>query len=152
MGFRTDARTAFASLLAAFAADFNTTAPAKSKIQSTHRARPGSYRPPCLFVGSIREPRIDHTMGLRERNMTIELVLVQGQYDNEETSDRQDVLVDAFHDWLTARPHAISTNTVMNQVSTEDAEIVIATTNGATVRYFATVVSVNADISEARNP
>ena len=151
MGFRTDARTAFASLLAAFAADFNASAPAKSKIQSTHRARPGSYRPPCLYVGEIREPRIEHTMGLRNRDMTIELVLMQGQYDNEQTADRQDVLVDAFHDWLTARPHAIGPNIVMNQVSTDDAEITVAT-NGAPVHYFATVFSVNADISEARNP
>lgn len=146
--FRQSKRAGYQTLLEAFMADFNSTALGKEKLIGTFRARPPSFNPPLAYVGTFREPAISHVMGLRTRQTRDELVLVQGLYDNFETVDRQDKLVDAFLDWLTANPHAAGANTVTQAVSTEDVELQLKT--DAPV-YFATVVVVESDIAEGRD-
>lgn len=144
--FRQDRRSGYAALLAAFANDYNLTATSKNKIVQISRVRPATFNPPTVYVGTFTEPTIRHAEGVRNRFARDQLVLVQGLYDNAETADRQDVLVDTFIDWLTAHPEAAGANTVTEAVSTEDVELAIGT-----ISYFATIVTVTSDTAEGRD-
>lgn len=143
--FRHDFRTALASLLDSFRAA-NTTL-----LSQTYRARPASFHPPLAYIGTLVEPRIDFTSGLRTRLVRAQIALVQGQYDNAETADRLDVLSDTFLDYLTANPHAINARSVLTPTSAEDVELEIRGTDGKpSVYYAATLVTVESDMAEGR--
>lgn len=144
--FRQDVRSAFAGLLDSFKAANPTL------LQQTYRARPGSFHPPLGYVGLINEPSIQHMSGVRRRQVRVQLVLVQGLYDNAETSDRQDVLADTFLDYLTANPHAINGRSVIDVPSMEDVELTIqAAADKPPLVYAATLVTVESDLVEGRN-
>lgn len=145
MGFRVVRRAAYAAMLANFANDFNPTADDKSKIVQISKVRPGTFNPPTIYVGLFSEPTISHREGVRTSAARDQLVVVQGLYDNAETADRQDLLADAFKEWLTANPHAVA-GSVMEQVSAEDVELAIGPTS-----YFATILTVTVDIAEGRD-
>lgn len=78
---------------------------------------------PAIYVGTHNE-NIRHTAGLRIRTMEPQLVLVGKPTGSEtEISDEMDTLVDEFLDYLTAHPHAISSNTVTSPTSVRDVEL-----------------------------
>lgn len=143
--YRADKRTAYAAGLASFANTWNGTHSDKAKIIQISRIRPATFNPPTIYVGLFSEPLIANREGVRTRMARDQLVLVQGLYDNGETADRQDPLVDAFLDWLTANPHLIP-ETVTEPVATEDVELAVGPTS-----YFATIVTVTSDIAEGRD-
>lgn len=135
MGFRTDMRTAAFTLLQGF----KTANP--SLLQHIYSARPGSLHPPCAFIGSIGEPEIGRTAQIRSRAPRVTIFFVQGAYDNAETADRQDVIVDAFLDYADERIHAAGANTLTEMTSTEDVELEHRGPNGP-VYYPATQVTL----------
>lgn len=143
--FRADLRTALHTLLDSF----HTANP--TLVQHTYRARPGSFHPPLAYVGLFTEPTIRFTSGLRTRLLRVQLVLVQGLYDNAETADRQDVLADSFLDYLTANPHAVNPRSVLTPTGMEDVELVVpAVGDKPAIPYAATIVTVETDMAEGR--
>lgn len=138
--YRADARTAVDGFLTAFQAANPTL------LFSTYRARPGSLHPPCAFVGDFREPSIGLDMSIVTRQPQIEVWLVQGEYDNAETMDRQDILVDAFISYLANNPHVGSG--VLISLGTDDREVTLTGPGGSTATYLATVVTLGLDIQE----
>lgn len=143
--FRQARRIGYFDSIEAFKADYDATAAGNDKLNQIYRARPASFKPPTIFVGSFRETII-HTMGVRTRQARDQIVLLQGVYDNAETADRQDKLVDAFMDWLTEHYDPAGTNTVTEAVEAEDAEIDIKG-----IVYFGTIFTITSDIGEGRN-
>ena len=136
--WRSDVRGSLYALLQTFDA-------AQSGLHQVYRARPGSFgSSPCAYVGGISEALV-HTSGVRQRNVTVEMVLVDVLSDNAETTDRMDDLTDALLDALTADPHATGTNTVQEPVSVEPVELDVGGTP-----YAAVVISIRAAIQEAR--
>jgi hypothetical protein len=78
---------------------------------------------PALFIGTHNET-IRHTSGLRQRTMEPQLVLLGTPTGSEqEVADEMDTLVDAFLDYLTEHPHAISSNTVTSPTQVRDTEL-----------------------------
>jgi len=116
--FRSDVVAGLWGLLTGFVAANPT------MLNAGYRARPRSLgNRPLGFVGPRNEPTITHTSGLRQRNMTPSIVLVWGWNEEEETADVRDDVVDAFLDYATARPNAVSAGTQTAPTSTEDVEL-----------------------------
>lgn len=117
--FRSDVRDGIYILLTGYQAANPTL------IQHTYRRRPGSF-PDKLsaYVGSMPES-IAHTGGsLSQRTMTPTIVLVMRLSEpSHEQSDAMDDLVDGFVTYATARPHAVSNQTVCVPTGVEDVEI-----------------------------
>lgn len=138
--FRHDARVALAAFLEAFRVANPTL------LTQTYGARPGSLYPPCAFVGDWREPTISLDMQLVTRLPQVELLLVQGEYDNAETMDRQDILTDAFVSYLANHPHV--GNGVIISLGTDDREVTFSGPGGSSATYLLTAVTVALDIQE----
>jgi hypothetical protein len=138
--FRADARTSLHTLLDTFKTNNATL------IRQVYKARPPDFGScPCAYVGGITEPRIVHTSGVRQRDLELNIVVVDELQDNEETSGRIDVLTDALLDALTAAPHAVSALTVQQPVRVEAGELDVGG-----VIYAANVIVVSASIQEGR--
>lgn len=140
--FRTDVRAGLLSLLQTF----QTANP--TMLRSAHRARPegftGDY--PIGFVDSQPET-IFHTSGVRDRTMSPAVALV-GEYRlNGEHADEFDLLVDAFLDWCSARPHIV-TGTVWDRMTISDYQEDI----GEAVRPAVRFTFTNLSIQEGRSP
>lgn len=116
--FRSDVRGGLYTLLTGF----QTANP--TLIEHTYRRRPGSFPDKRTgYVGSMNES-IRHDSGIRQRTMVPTVVLVLKLSEpSSETADAMDDLVDAFLDYCSARPHAISDNTVTAPTSVEDVEL-----------------------------
>jgi len=116
--FRSDVRGQLLALGLAFATANPTL------LKRFYPVRPGAFNDlPCGYVGPMPET-ITHSAGIRRRTMSPQIVLVN--YLREpasETSDAMDDLVDAFLDYVTARPHVISDNTVTSVTSIEPIEL-----------------------------
>lgn len=144
--FRHDLRTALVTTLESFQASWNAGKPDREQVHQVYRARPASLHPPCLYVGPFRTARITHSAGVRTRLVQPQVVAVQGIYDNAETVDRQDTLVDALIEHLTTNVRMV-TETVTQPISDEDVELDLG---GGTV-YFATIITLEGDIAEGRD-
>jgi len=92
------------------------------------------------------EPTITLDMSIVTRLPQVDLVLVQGEYDNAETMDRQDVLTDAFISYLANNAH--QGNGVITRLSTSDAEVTFSAPGGSVVHYLTTIIPVGLDIQE----
>lgn len=138
--YRTDARVALNTLLTNFQAANPTL------LNQVYRARPATLHPPCAFIGDWREPTISLDMSIITRLPQVDLVLVQGEYSNAETMDRQDVLSDAFVSYLANNAH--QGNGVIVRLSTSDAEVTFSAPGGSTVHYLTTIFTVELDIAE----
>lgn len=116
--FRADTRDGLYGLLTGF----RTANP--TLLINVHRRRPGSFTDEATgYVGSMNET-IRHDAGIRARSLAPTIVLVLRQSEPaSETADDMDTLVDAFLDYCTARPHAISDGTVTAPTSVEDVEL-----------------------------
>lgn len=125
--------------------DFRTANP--TYLHNVYRSRPKTFNDrPLAFVGSRNEPLIEHTSGIRRRTSTPQVVIVYAARDyTDEMADIRDDVVDAFLDFATARPHAISATTLVEPRATEDVELALDD-----AYYPATVVTFAAVIQEGR--
>lgn len=136
--FRQDVTTR----LVALSQDFIAANP--TLVYRVYARRPGGFTGdlPCIYVGAHNE-NIRHTSGLRQRTMEPQLVLVGKPTGSEdEIADEMDTLVDEFLDYLTAHPHAISSNTVMSPSNVRDTELVLDD-----VTYPAAVITLGETIA-----
>lgn len=141
--FRTVARAALVTALTAFKSE-NSTPP--NKLRQVYRARPAAFGAmPCLYIGGITDVRIQHTAGLRQRDIQTTLVLVDEISDNEEVVDRLDALADALIDYFSARPHALSDDSLVAPTRGEQTELDVSG-----VRYAVVVITLLGQIQEGR--
>ena len=93
-------------------------------LRHTFSARPPGFNTdlPCAFVGP-RPETATHSQGIRTRTLSgLSVSFVDRLTDNAETMTRMDVLVDAFADYLTARPHVIP-GTIWNTWTVIDEQL-----------------------------
>jgi hypothetical protein len=75
-------------------------------LQETFAARPGALSRPTPFgFVDMGDEAVTHSEGTRTRVFSPSLVVVDRLTDNAETTARMNALVDAMHDYITARPH-----------------------------------------------
>ena len=117
---RADFRTALAAILD----DFRAANP--TLLRQTYRARPATFNPPLAYVGPFSEPTIILEMGNRMRRPELRssLIVVQGVYENAETADRLDVLVDALLAYLVDQHSRVSGATLLEPIGgNEDVDL-----------------------------
>ena len=135
-------RAEFRTALAGILEDFRAANP--TLLRQTYRARPATFNPPMAYVGGINEPTISHQFGgQRQRIQTSSLVLVQGVYENAETSDKLDVLADALITYLTSQHARVSGATLLEATSSEDVDLAIGEAT-----YAATIVTISHNVRE----
>lgn len=101
-------RAAAVSLLTDCAANANV------RLQ-VYRARPLTLHPPTGFVDQMGDTNTPFpaTSTLYQHEPALEVVLVWGLFDSGEAVDQRDAWVDAFHDWVRARPHEAGANSLI---------------------------------------
>ena len=139
--FRSDVRDGLYAYLVAFKAANPSLLPGE-----VYKVRPGSLAPPCAYVGSMSEPRINQDASIRQRIMRPTVVLVQRQIVANETGEAMDDLVDAYLDYLDGGGREHLAGGIIATVSTQDTELDF----GGTI-YAATVVTHQAEIQEGRS-
>lgn len=107
MGFRADQRAAAVTLMEAYSAAND------RALKQVYPGRPGSLYPPCGFVDSVNDSAITYTAGPRQRNTSVDIMLIKGLFDSEEAVTSQDELVDGFLDYVTANFHAAGASTLL---------------------------------------
>lgn len=110
--FRTQMRDAAAQLLV----DFKDEQGLKLQV---YRARPVSLHPPTAFVDRVSESLEDNGL-LRQRNISVEVVVLHGLFDSASAVDQADRFVDAFLDFVADRFHAPGPNTLIRGASVDD--------------------------------
>jgi hypothetical protein len=119
MGFQTECRAAAVELLTDYAEDdTGHTGEPNSKLQ-VYPARPRTIKPPTAFVDGISE-RLDYTGQLRQRLVTVDMIIIHGLFDSKEAADQRDIFVDGFADWVWVRIHSAGANTTVGVRETED--------------------------------
>lgn len=116
--FRNDVAAGLYALLAAFQ-----TANA-GMLDAVYRSRPRQFGSrPLAFVGS-RNEALQHTTGIHRRTVAPTVVVVYAAKDySEEMADVRDDVVDAFLEYASSRPHAITARTLVEPRATEDVEL-----------------------------
>lgn len=138
--FRSDLAAGIYSMLAAFMAANPT------MLHSVHRSRPKNLADrPLAFLGS-RTETLEHSVGIHRRTFAPTVVIVYAPADlSTEMADVRDDVVDAFLEYASSRPHAISSRTLVEPRATEDVELDLdGITYPATVVTFAAVQQVGA--------
>jgi hypothetical protein len=130
-GFRSDLAGGLYTLLTGFQAANS------GMLDGAFRSRPKHFGTrPLAYVGS-RNEALEHTVGIHRRTVTPTVVIVYAAKDySEEMADVRDDVVDAFLEYASDRPHAISNTTLVEPRATEDVELEI---DGAF--YPATVIT-----------
>ncbi len=109
--FQADMRAAAVTMLAAYASD------ASVKLQ-IYPGRPRSLNPPVAFVDRIRESI--QWDGIRQRLISVDVVVLHGMFDSKEAVDQADLFKDGFVDWTSDHYHAAGANTILEPRSIED--------------------------------
>jgi hypothetical protein len=105
--FQTAMRAAAVQLLTDFKADMGI------PLQ-IYPGRPRTIYPPSAFVDSIDEALTTVLGNLNDRNPTVSVVVVHGQFDSADTVAQRDAFVDAFIEWATDRPHQAGGQTLLS--------------------------------------
>jgi hypothetical protein len=111
--FQTAMRAAAVQLLTDFKADMGI------GLQ-IYPGRPRTIYPPSAFVDSIDEALETVLGNLNDRNPTVSLVVVHGQFDSADTVAQRDAFVDAFIEWVTDRPHQAGGQTLISVTAVAD--------------------------------
>lgn len=120
-----------------------------SRIERFYAVRPESLtsKTPCGYVGAINEV-ISHSAGIRRREATATVFLVDRAWTNDEGIDAVDDLGDLFLDYMTDRPHAVSATTLVEVTGMTGVEL--AEGDSSTVFFPAIQVTLSALIQEGR--
>jgi len=114
MGFRQDVRAAAVTLLTGFKTAND------SALRQIYPGRPASIYPPCAFVDAINEAAIVTTRGPRLRSPAVDIIVIQGVFDSDEATAKQDELVDDFLDYCRAHFDAAGPASVVTVDRVED--------------------------------
>lgn len=116
-------------------------------------ARPGGFGElPCMYIGQRPETSPDDDTGTATREIVAEVVIVDGFGDNEQLTDRMDVLVDGLASLFRSSAYATVAGGVIDAVSgVFDGELTVTnpTTDKSTI-YRTATLSIKAHIQEGR--
>ena len=138
--FRSDLVTGLYNLLVAFQTANS------GMLDGVYRSRPKNLASrPLAYVGS-RNEALQHTTGIHRRTVTPTVVIVYASKDySDEMADVRDDVVDAFLEYASERPHAISGRTLVEPRADEDVELELdGVFYSATIITFAAVDQVGA--------
>lgn len=145
--YRTLFRTQLFAGVEAWRAEFNATEPREhDQIRQSHRARPPTFNPPLVYLGTVVEA-LSHSASTKGDILTGSVVVVRGIYDNEESVVWRDKAVWSLHEWLSNHKNQVSTKTIVEPTGTEDAEL----DAGGGTWYLAGLVTVRLDIRFGRD-
>jgi hypothetical protein len=84
----------------------------------TYPGRPSRILCPHAFVDRITE-RVSYT-GLRQRAVSVEVMVLHGPFDSADSANQKDRFVDGFMDWAYDHMGAAGANTTIGVVAVED--------------------------------
>jgi len=116
-------------------------------------ARPGSFgEVPCVYVGRRDEDSPDDDTGTYTRNISVEVIAVDVFGDNEQTTDRMDVLVDPLTSAYRSAWSASVAGGIIDRVGLVlDGEIAVTNpTTNVTTYYRSATLTVAAHVQEGR--
>jgi hypothetical protein len=87
--------------------------------------RPRSVQPPTAFIDSINETIGDYFATQRQRQPSVEVIVLHGVFDYAETVSQRDAFVDGFLDWVADRFHAFGANTLVEVTSVTDIPVFV---------------------------
>lgn len=122
-------------------------------LRKVWSARPGSFGDvPCMFLGRRSELSPDDDTGTATREITLEVVVVDTFGDNEQTTDRMDVVVDGLATLLRSNTYVSVSGGVVDAVSSvDDGEITVTNpVTGISLYYRSATLLVKAHIQEGR--
>lgn len=78
-----------------------------SVTMQVYPGRPTSIYPPTGFIDAMGDNTTDYpgSSTIYQHAPVIEIVTVWGLFDSKEAVNQRDAFVDAFHEWVRARPH-----------------------------------------------
>lgn len=107
-------------------------------LVSTYTARPASIGSlPSAWVEEIRVDLL-HTAGVRQWSGELDVLLVCGGFDNEESQGHADAYIEAIIDAFTDSPHMAGANTVSEPLRARSTSV----DNGNGVTYPAWIITV----------
>lgn len=111
------------------------------KLQ-VYPGRPRSLLPPTAFVDRIRESITFD--GLRQRVVSVDVVVLHGMFDTKDAAAQKDAFVDGFVDWASTNYHAAGANTILEPRSIEDEPNYVPDWQPEDQQrsYFATVITL----------
>lgn len=121
----------------AWRATFNASETDKNQIRQSYNARPASFHPPSVYVGTITERIITHPQLLRI--LTGQIVVVRGIYENAETMEWIERALDSLVIYVHDNPRLVSSESFLTVVGSESAELDLG---GGTV-YAAGLVNLS---------
>lgn len=137
--FRVEFRAGLKALLDAYKAAHPFVSSTGLGLAETYDYPPGSYHTPCGYVEKSIPEVVTHDASTRARVLTGQIVFVSKLIDNAQATHEQDVLVDQFHEWVTANPRAAGASSRMEIVRIQpDVEI----SDGDGTRFTAAVVTI----------
>jgi hypothetical protein len=115
MGVQADYRAATVTML-------NECATNASVALQVYRGRPASLHPPTAFIDSMADDLTAYpgSSTLYQHAPLVEVVMVWGLFDSGEAVDQRDAWVDAFHEWVRARPHEAGARSLLGPRSLSD--------------------------------
>jgi hypothetical protein len=115
-------------------------------LRDVHTARPAHIgETPVAWLGNRNETEV-HTTGLRDRVISVDVVVADVVPDNEQAAGRMDILWDALADAFTAAPHLVSSSSVAEVTTIAEGEV-----DYGGVPYRVLIFTVQAIKSEGRN-
>lgn len=93
-----------------------------TRLLHVYDAPPGSFHTPCAFVDKAISETIAFSMGVRQRALTVTLVVLNRQADNAQAAAEQDVLVDGLIDQATTLARTAVSGALLTPASVTDAE------------------------------
>lgn len=93
-----------------------------TRLQHTYDHPPGSYHTPCAFVDKEMPETITFSASVRQRVLTVTVVVLNRLSSNQESSAEQDVLVDGLIDAFTSAARTAVPGCLITPASVSDAE------------------------------
>ena len=122
-----------------------------NKIQQSKRARPPTFNPPLIYIGTVTEA-LTHSASTKGDILEGSVVVVRGIYDNEEAVQWREAAVWSLHEHISNNKNLVSAATLIEPTGTEDIELNMgAAPGGGEVIYVAGLVNVRLDIRFGRD-
>lgn len=101
---------------------------------------PESYHTPCGYIETGVPEAVTHDASTRQRVLTAQVVFVVKLISNAQATRELDVMVDEFHEWVTANPRIAGQLSMLEVVRVQPG-LELTDANGT--KYAATVMTID---------
>lgn len=105
-------------------------------VRQVHDHRPPKFDPPEAFIGDFVE-ELSVSGHVLQRNYTATVEVVAASFDNQEQLRLHDVIVDSLVEYLTARWHGVTANSLQEPATIADIAVDIGG-----VPYYVTRITI----------